>query len=272
MDVSLESFGTASSDLDSSQMSVDEIAEETVSMATFRAVESECAAWKARAQELESVLRKLEPLARLFGREKSGGSPTPTPEMSKLLLTELAQGREATVIVESFERLAAEFPILLDLNLGETDKMPRQVPKETFVRGLRYALDDLNKAQVRDFVDEATELTLAVDETPSPNGEKSFSATGVFDQNGRFMCIGFAENINKDGEGLAEATKRILTDAGCVDTVKGKIRTHGPGIMSDTSAAQKRANRIIMEHFTGEKHNGEESISCLMHLGKIIIT
>ena len=112
MDVSLESFGTASSELDSSQMSIDDDVQETVPMSTFRAVEIECAAWKSRAQELESVLRKLEPLARLFGREPTGGTPTPTVEMSKLLLTELAQGREASVIVESFERLAAELSLI----------------------------------------------------------------------------------------------------------------------------------------------------------------
>ena len=53
---------------------------------------NECAQWKSRALELEETFKKLEPLARLFGRLQTRGSPTPTTEMCKLLYTELAQG------------------------------------------------------------------------------------------------------------------------------------------------------------------------------------
>ena len=239
---------------------------ETVPISAYNEIKAECAHWKAKTQELENVLKRLEHLARLFGRDPTGGTPTPTVEMSKLLMTELAQGREASIIVASFERLAAEFPVLLDLNLGENDNMVRLVPKQTFVKKLRYGLFELNKAHIKEFLENATELTLVVDESPSPSGEKSFSAAGAFDQHGRFICLGLTETNDKTSEGIVAATKKILIQNECMDLVKAKIRTNGGSIMSDSASAQKKANRLLMGHFTGQVHKGEESISCLMHL------
>ena len=143
--------------------------------------------------------------------------------------------------------------------------MTRKVPKPTFVRNLRYGLHDLNKLQVKDFLETATDITLAIDDTPSPDGQQSFTAAGAFDQNGRFMCLGLAETNSKTGEGISETTKKILVDAGCMELVKEKIRTDGFGIMSDTCRAQKKANRLLMGCFTGEEKD-ESGISCLMHL------
>ena len=160
--------------------------------------------------------------------------------------------------------------MLLDLNLGDSDSLvrskPKAIPKTTFVRELRYGLHELNKLQVKDFLDSATDITLALDETPSPNGDKSYSAACAFDEHGRFMCLGLSDTTCKTGEGIAETTKKILTEAGCMELVKEKIRTEGFGIMSDTSKAQKKANRKLMEYFTGKEQDGGESISCLMHL------
>ena len=87
-------------DLDCSDMSIDldqsvmeeDPQPETVLIRKLRDAEAEIAKWKARAERFEQTLRQLEPLARLYGRVQTRGSPTPTVEMSKLLFSELAEG------------------------------------------------------------------------------------------------------------------------------------------------------------------------------------
>ena len=100
MDVSIVGCKRRKVDLDSSDMSIDledstmeeDSQPDTVPLEKFRELETERDMWKARAKDFEMTLRNLEPLARLYGRDKTRGSPTPTVEMSKLLFTELAEG------------------------------------------------------------------------------------------------------------------------------------------------------------------------------------
>ena len=60
----------------------------------------------------------------------------------------------------------------------------------------------------------------------------------------------------------------ILIESGQLEKIEKKINQKGVlAMVTDTAAAQKKANRLLLE-FLGVEHESGEGISCLMHLGK----
>ena len=225
-----------------------------------------------RNAELEEFVRSLGSLGKLFCREKSKGSPTPTQEMDELLFNGLGNGGHASIVHGLVEQLALQFPVLLDQRFGSN---VRKVPNLSYVERFRNRFAFLNKAFIEDFVSRASTLTLGADDSPSPDGRSSFCAVGAFNEKGEFACLGFFEKTGlkdneKKSEGIKDTIIDVLKGTGLYDTIKAKLHKDGPSSMvSDTAASQKRANQLVVKELCGQDHSGE-SIGCLMHLGELI--
>ena len=266
MDVSIE--GTSKkklTDLDTSSSSIEEEAE--LAKSQLKEAKKKIKALEEKVSSYEETFAKLEKIGKFFVREKTGGTSTYGHDICKLIFQFLADGRDSTVIVNFFERFVETLPVLLDVNLGENSEMPRSVPKETFVRKLRNGISYLNKEYVREFILGAKELTIACDDSPSPDGKTNYTAVGAFNESGDFCCIGYYENNDKSGPGIQKIVRDALIATGQLKEIQEKIRKQGATAMvTDTCAAQKRANRLLMEFFGIETATGK-GISCLMHLG-----
>ena len=229
---------------------------------------------KKRIKELEmkvlgyeETFDKLKNLGNFFVRQKTRGTPTYGNEICQMIFSSLADGCDSTAVVSFFDRLVQALPVLLDVNLGENSEMPRSVPKETFVKRLRNGLSFLNKECVKEFILNATDLTIACDDSPSLDGRTNYSSVGAFDESGDFCCFGYRENNDKSGEGIKKVVQSVLIETGELKEIQEKIRKQGiTAMVTDTNAAQKRANRLLLEFFGIETETGK-GISCLMHLG-----
>ena len=226
---------------------------------------------EARNAQLEEFVRSLGSLGKLFTREKSKGSPTPTHEMDELLFNGLGNGGHASVVHGLVDQLALQFPVLLDQRLGGPADV-RKVPNVSYVERFRNRFASINKAFIEDFVMKAQSLTIGADDSPSPDGRSTFCAVGAFNEKGEFACLGFIEKTGvkdneKKGEGIRDTILNVLKGTGLYETIKAKLHKDGPSSMvSDTAANQKKANRLVVKELCGEEHSGE-SIGCLMHLG-----
>ena len=224
-----------------------------------------------RNAQLEECFRSLGPLGKLFLREKSKGSPTPTHEMDELLFNTLGNGSHASAVHGMIDQIATQFPVLLDQSLGGRGEI-RKVPNLSYVERFRNRFASLNKAYVEDFVSRAESLSLGADDSPSPDGRSTFCAVGAFNEKGEFACLDFIEKTGakdneKTGVGIKDTIIAGLKGTGLYDSIKAKLHKNEPASMvSDTAANQKKANRLVIKELCGEDHSGE-SIGCLMHLG-----
>ena len=266
LDVSLEGTSKKLNELDSSQSSIEEEAE----LAKIQLKEA-----KKRIKELEGTVEvykrtfeKLEKLGNFFVREKTAGTPSYGNQICSMILSFLADGFDASTICKFLERLVQTIPVLLDVHLGNNSEMIRSVPKETFVRKLRNCLNFLNRERVCEFISEAKEITIASDDSPSPDGANNYTSVGVYNELGEFALIGYRVNNDKTGEGIKNAMREVLIESGQLKMIETKINKQGAiAMVTDTAAAQKKANRLLLE-FLGVEHESGEGISCLMHLGK----
>ena len=224
-----------------------------------------------RNAHLEEFVRSLGPLGKLFLREKSKGSPTPTHEMDELLFNALGNGSHASAVHGMVSQIASQFPVLLDQKLGGPSDV-RKVPNLSYVERFRSRFASLNKAYLEDFIMNAQSLSLGADDSPSPDGRTTFCAIGAFNEKGEFACLDFIEKTGvkdneKTGEGIKETIIAGLKGTGLYDAIKAKLYKDGPASMvSDTAASQKKANKLVVKELCGTEHSGE-SIGCLMHLG-----
>ena len=224
-----------------------------------------------RNAHLEGFVRSLGSLGKLFLREKSKGSPTPTHEMDEFLFNALGNGSHASTVHGMVDQIASQFPVLLSQSLGGSGDI-RKVPNLSYVERFRNRFATLNKAYVKDFVSRAQSLSLGADDSPSPDGRSTFCAIGAFNEKGEFACLDFIEKTGvkdneKTGEGIKDTIIAGLKGTGLYDAIKAKLHKEGPASMvSDTAANQKKANKLVVKELCGEEHSGE-SIGCLMHLG-----
>ena len=251
--------------MNSSSSSIEE--ESELVKAQLKAAKKKIKELETKVSSYEETFGKLQKIGNFFVREKTGGSPTYGNDICQMIFSFLADGCDSTAIVSFFDRLVQTLPVLLDVNLGENSDMPRSVPKETFVRKLRNGLGYLNKECVKEFISAATDLTIACDDSPSLDGTTNYTSVGAFNELGDFCCFGYRENNDKSGPGIQKIVRTVLIETGELQQIQDKIRKQGAvAMVTDTCAAQKRANRLLLEFFGIETQTGK-GISCLMHLG-----
>ena len=266
LDVSQEGTSKKLNELDSSQSSIEEEAE--LAKIQLKEAKKRIKELEEKVEGYENTFKKLQKLGNFFVREKTAGTPSYGNEICSMILSFLADGFDASSICKFFDRLVQTLPILLDVHLGTNSDMPRSIPKETFVRKLRNSLNFLNRERVSEFLDEAKEITISSDDSPSPDGANNYTSVGVFNEHGEFITIGYRVNNDKTGEGIKKAMRDILVESGQLAKIEQKINKKGVlAMVTDTAAAQKKANRLLLE-FLGVEHESGEGISCLMHLGK----
>lgn len=136
---------------------------------------------------------------------------------------------------------------------------------------MRECLPMIVQAQFKDFIASAECLTIATDDSPSSDDSQNYTSLGLIDETGKYMCIGFLKNDQKDAKGIAEAMTKTIQASALFEEIFKKLNNDA-SVISDCSRAQRLANIIFLEQAAekfGRAGNQSKHFNhkCLMHTG-----
>ena len=137
------------------------------------------------------------------------------------------------------------------------------VPGLTYINSLRLSMQSLNELKAKDFVHKANILTLAMDESPSSTGDKSFQI-GVYNESAEYSILSFKEISGGTAQEIHDRVLELLQQLFDHDflTFVKKIKF----VSSDTASNQLCANRKLISTFmTMNGGHYIQSIRCSMH-------
>ena len=138
-----------------------------------------------------------------------------------------------------------------------------EVPSLTYINSLRLSMPSLNELQAKDFVKKSRILTLAMDESPSNTGDKSFQV-GVYNESAEYSILSFKEISGGTAQEIHDRVLELLRQLFDQDfsTFVKKIKF----VSSDTASNQLCANKKLISSFMS-MNGGHyiQSIRCSMH-------
>ena len=223
-------------------------------------------------EELKLKLEFFEPLFNLFKVDQKpthgnqGRTDTFGYDLDSISLKLLASGQSASSIHDFFTILVGHFPVLIDGKNSHRDRPSRRVPSLTYLERLRDCQPFLNREQTEQFLNNASELVLAYDESPSLN-QKNIGSFGAIDQNSKYHCFSLEPNPRKDSDSIANHMFNVLTSQPIVREDFVEKLHPSAAIISDSAPSQVKANHIFLEKIGLQQSQNKDAsrLVCCMH-------